>query len=161
MRTLQDLFEHEIKDLYSAEKQLMEVLPKIVKEANDADLKRAFQNNLEETKSHFNQIQEICENLKINPTSTICKAMEGLVKDCENMIKHDANPDVKDAGLIACVQKVEHYEIAGYGTATKFAKQLGHQEIAIRLQTILNQEYNADNNLDMLAERRINAEAMG
>ena len=139
---------------------MVNALPKMVEAANDPDLKRAFKNHLEETKGQFESIQEICDTLGINPTSTICKAMEGLVKECDHMIKQDTNAHVKDAGLIACAQRVEHYEISGYGTATKYAKQLGHTEIAQRLQSILDQEYNADNNLDKLAERRINAEAM-
>lgn len=160
MKTLQDLFEHEIKDLYSAEKQLVEALPNMIKAANDDDLRHAFSNHLEETKQQFEKIKTICSELEINPTSTVCKAMEGLVKECEGMIKEDADKDVKDAGLIACAQRVEHYEISGYGTATKYAKQLGHKKIAETLQNILDQEYNADNNLDKLAERRINAEAM-
>lgn len=160
MKTLQDLFEHEIKDLYSAEKQLIDALPNMVKAASDSALQEAFSNHLEETKNQFEKIKDICDELDINPTSTKCKAMEGLVKECEGMIKEDATKDVKDAGLIACAQRVEHYEISGYGTAVKYAKQLGHKKIAEKLQDILNQEYNADNNLDKLAERRINAEAI-
>lgn len=160
MKTLQDLFEHEIKDLYSAEKQLIDALPNMVKAASDSALQEAFSNHLEETKNQFEKIKDICDELDINPTSTKCKAMEGLVKECEGMIKEDAAKDVKDAGLIACAQRVEHYEISGYGTAVKYAKQLGHKKIAEKLQDILNQEYNADNNLDKLAERRINAEAI-
>ncbi len=160
MKTLQDLFEHEIKDLYSAEKQLVEALPNMVKAASDSKLQKAFSDHLEETKEHFDRIHSICETLDINPTSTKCKAMEGLVKECEGMIKEDADADVKDAGLIACAQRVEHYEISGYGTAVRFAKELGHKDIAKKLQKTLDQEYKADQHMDNLAMRRLNKEAM-
>ena len=160
MKTLKDLFEHEIKDLYSAEKQMVEALPNMVKAASDSKLKKAFTDHLEETKNHFEKIHNICEELDINPTSTKCKAMEGLIKECEGMIKEDADADVKDAGLIACAQRVEHYEISGYGTAVRFAKELGYKSIAEKLQETLDQEYNADQHMDNLAQNRLNKEAM-
>ncbi|MDY0781104.1 ferritin-like domain-containing protein [Tenacibaculum sp. IB213877] len=160
MRTLQDLFEHEIKDLYSAEKQMLEALPKMVKATSDKKLQKAFSDHLEETKKQFDAVHSICDELDINPTSTKCKAMEGLIKECDGMIKEDAVADVKDAGLIACAQRIEHYEISGYGTAVRFAKELGHNTIARKLQDILNQEYNADNLLDKIAENRVNEKAM-
>ena len=160
MKTLKDLFEHEIKDLYSAEKQLVDALPKMVKAASDKKLHEAFSNHLDETKEQFESIQNICDQLDINPTSTKCKGMEGLIEECEGMIKEDADSDVKDAGLIACAQRVEHYEISGYGTAVRFAKELGHTSIAKQLQTILDQEYNADQKMDNLAQGRLNKEAM-
>ena len=160
MKTLKDLFEHEIKDLYSAEKQLIEALPKMVKAANDKNLKDAFSNHLEETKGQFDRLSEICDTLGINPTSTKCKAMEGLIKECDHMIKEDAEKDVKDAGLIACAQRVEHYEISGYGTAVRFAKELGHNDLAKKLQTTLDQEYQADQHMDDMAMGRLNKKAI-
>ena len=160
MKTLQDLFEHEVKDLYSAEKQLVDALPKMVKAASDQKLQKAFSSHLDETKEQFDRISKICEKLEINPTSTKCKAMEGLVKECEDMIKEKADQDVKDAGLIACAQRVEHYEISGYGTAVRYAKELGHNDLAKMLQTTLDQEYDADNKLDKLAQGRLNREAI-
>ncbi|WP_142785958.1 ferritin-like domain-containing protein [Changchengzhania lutea] len=160
MKTLQDLFEHEIKDLYSAEKQLVEALPNMVKAASDKKLQEAFSSHLEETKEQFDRIHRICESLDINPTSTKCKAMEGLIEECDGMINEDADADVKDAGLIACAQRVEHYEISGYGTAVRFAKELGHKDIAKKLQTTLDQEYQADQHMDNLAQGRLNKEAM-
>ena len=160
MKTLQDLFEHEIKDLYSAEKQLIEALPKMVKAASDKKLVTVFSDHLKETKNQFEVIHSICEALEINPTSTKCKAMEGLIKEAEGMIEEDAAADVKDAGLIACAQRVEHYEISGYGTAVRFAKELGHNKIAEKLQETLNQEYNADGLLDKIAKSRINQKAI-
>ena len=160
MRTLSDLFEHELKDLYSAEKQLVEALPKMVEAASDSKLQKAFSDHLEETKTQFERIHSICEEMDINPGNTKCEAMEGLIKECEGMIKEDASSDVKDAGLIACAQRVEHYEISGYGTAVRFAKELGLRDIAKKLQTTLDEEYDADNKLNNLAEGRLNQEAM-
>jgi len=159
MKTLKDLFEHELKDLYSAEKQLTEALPKMVKAASDKKLQKAFSDHLDETKDHFERMKSVCEKLSINPTSTKCKAMEGLIEECEGMIKEDADKEVKDAGLIACAQRVEHYEISGYGTAVRFAKELGHNDIAKELQKTLDQEYNADGHLNDMAEDRLNRKA--
>lgn len=159
MKNLQDLFEHELKDLYSAEKQLTEALPSMVEAATDAKLTEAFSEHLEETKEHLERVRKICDELDVNPGNSKCDAMEGLIKEGEGMIKEDAPGDVKDAGLIACAQRVEHYEIAGYGTAVRFAKELGHDEIATELQKTLDQEYNADQLLDDLAEGRLNQKA--
>lgn len=160
MKKLADLFEHEIKDLYSAEKQLTEALPKMHDAANDPTLKKAFKDHLAETETQLQRIHEICQILEINPTSTKCDAMAGLVEEGESMIKEKADPDVKDAGLIACAQRVEHYEISGYGTSVRYAKELGHTKIAEMLQTTLDEEYNADSLLTKIAEQRINPKAI-
>lgn len=159
MKNLEDLFEHQLKDLYSAESQLVDAIPKMVKAAHDSQLKKAFENHLEETKTHKKRLEEICEELSIKPTGEECKAMKGLVKEAESMISEKANDEVKDAGLIAEAQRVEHYEISGYGTAVRFAKELGHDSIAKKLQKTLDEEYNADQKLDNLAERRLNVKA--
>ncbi len=159
MKNLEELFEHQLKDLYSAEEQLIDALPKMVKAAHDSELKKAFESHLEETKNHKKRLEEICEELSIKPTGEKCKAMQGLVKEAESMIDEKAGPEVKDAGLIAEAQRVEHYEISGYGTATRFAKELGHDAIAKKLQKTLDEEYNADQKLDNLAERRLNVKA--
>jgi ferritin-like metal-binding protein YciE len=160
MKKLADLFEHEIKDLYSAEKQLTEALPKMVEAASDKRLKQAFSDHLEETKNQLKRVKEICDELEVNPGSTKCDAMEGLIKEAQHMIKEDADAAVKDAGLIATAQRVEHYEISGYGTAVRFAKELGHDEIAGKLQKTLDEEYNADHKLNDLAEGRLNKKAL-
>lgn len=159
MKNLQDLFEHEIQDLYSAEKQLTEALPNMVEAASDKKLQKAFSDHLEETKDQLKRIQSICDTLEIKPTGHKCKAMEGLIKECDGMIKEDAPNDVKDAGLIACAQRVEHYEISGYGTAVRYAKELGHDDIAKELQKTLDQEYKADKHLNDMAEDRLNRKA--
>lgn len=160
MKNLKDLFEHELKDLYSAEKQLVDALPKMVQAASDQKLQEAFSGHLEETKTQLQRIKEVCDELDVNPGNTKCDAMEGLIEECEGMIKEDAESDVKDAGLIACAQRVEHYEISGYGTAVRFAKELGYDAIAKKLQSTLDEEYNADNKLDKLAEGRLNNKAL-
>ena len=159
MKNLEDLFEQQLKDLYSAESQLVIAIPKMVKAAHDSKLKKAFENHLEETKNHKKKLEEICRELSIKPTGEECKAMKGLVKEAESMIEVKADPEVKDAGLIAEAQRVEHYEISGYGTVVRFAKELGHDRIAKKLQETLDEEYNADQKLGDLAERRLKVKA--
>ena len=159
MKNLEALFEHQLQDLYSAEDQLTKALPKMAKKAKDEKLKKAFDNHLEETKEHKNRLKEICKELDINPKGETCKAMEGLVKEAEDFMKEAENDDVLNAGLIAEAQRVEHYEISGYGTAVRYAKELGHKAIANKLQKTLDEEYSADKNLNELAEKRLNAKA--
>lgn len=160
MKNLKDLFEHQLKDLYSAENQLIEALPKMVKNANDSKLKKAFEDHLEETRNQKTRLEEICKQLNIEPTGEKCKAMAGLIKEAEGFIDEADDDDVMDAGLIAEAQRVEHYEISGYGTAVRFAKELGHKDIAKKLQETLDEEYDADKKLNRLAEDRLNAEAI-
>ncbi len=160
MKNLNDLFEHQLKDLYSAEKQLIEALPKMKLNANDSKLKNAFDSHLKETKEQKKRLEEICEELNIDPNGEKCKAMEGLIKEAEGFIDEAEDDDVMDAGLIAEAQRVEHYEISGYGTAVRYAKELGHDDIAVKLQETLDEEYAADEKLDELAEGRLNEEAM-
>jgi ferritin-like metal-binding protein YciE len=159
MKNLEDLFEHQLKDLYSAESQLVKALPKMVKAANDKKLKKAFEDHLEETKEHKKRLQEICDELGFKPTGEECKAMKGLIEEAEAFLKEDAEDDVRDAGIIADAQRVEHYEISGYGTLVRYAKELGHKAVANKLQKTLDEEYNADQSLDKLAEGRINKKA--
>jgi len=159
MKDLKALFEHQLKDLYSAETQLIKALPKMVKNAHDKKLKEAFEGHLEETKEQKERLSEICKELGIKPTGETCKAMKGLIEEAEDFLKEDASEEVRDAGLIADAQRVEHYEISGYGTVVRYAKELGHKEIAKKLQKTLDEEYNADNKLDKLAESRLNKKA--
>lgn len=159
MRNLKDLFEHELKDLYSAESQLIDALPKLKKNAQDDKLKEAFEKHLEETKGHKKRLEEICDELGIKPTGEDCKAMKGLVREVESFLKEDTEKDVKDAGLIAEAQRVEHYEISGYGTAVRFAKELGHDKIATKLKKTLDEEYKTDDLLTEMAENRLNQKA--
>lgn len=160
MKNLKDLFEHQLKDLYSAETQLIEALPKMQKNATDEKLKKAFEKHLEETKEHKKRLEEVCEELGVKPTGEECKAMKGLIKEAESFIKEDAEDDVKDAGLIAEAQRVEHYEISGYGTVIRYAKELGHEKIAKKLAKTLEDEYKTDENLNKMAEGRLNRKAI-
>ncbi|TYP75097.1 YciE/YciF ferroxidase family protein [Aquimarina intermedia] len=160
MKNLEDLFEHQLKDLYSAEKQLIKALPKMVKNAKDSKLKKAFEDHLEETKIHKKRLEEICEKLDISPDGETCKAMEGLIKESESFIKEKKDDEVTNAGLIAEAQRVEHYEISGYGTAVRYAKELGHKTIATKLKKTLDEEYAADSKLNKMAEQRLNKEAV-
>ncbi|PTX44724.1 ferritin-like metal-binding protein YciE [Christiangramia gaetbulicola] len=159
MKDLKELFEHQLKDLYSAESQLIKALPKMAKNANDKKLKDAFEAHLEETKEHKERLNEVCKELGIKPTGETCKAMKGLIEEAEDFLKEDASEEVRDAGLIADAQRVEHYEISGYGTVVRYAKELGHKDIAKKLQKTLDEEYDADNKLDKLAEGRLNKKA--
>ena len=160
MKKLEDLFEHQIKDLYSAESQLMDALPKMVEHAHDDKLRQAFQDHLKETEHQKERLLEVCKSLNIEPTGETCNAMKGLISEAEGFLKEDASSEVRDAGLIAEAQRVEHYEISGYGTAVKYAKQLGHTDAASLLLATLDEEYNADQKLDKMTQSRINQKAM-
>lgn len=159
MRNLKDLFEHQLKDLYSAESQLINALPKMAKNANNEKLKSAFEKHLDETRGHKRRLEEICDDLGIKPTGEECKAMKGLVKEAESFLEEDTEKDVRDAGLIAEAQRVEHYEISGYGTAARYARELEHSDIAAKLKETLDEEYKTDDLLTKLAENRLNKEA--
>ena len=159
MKNLKDLFQHQLKDLYSAETQLLKALPKMAENATDAKLKKTFEAHLEETKEHQQRLEEICNELEIKPTGETCKAMKGLIAEAEAFLKEDAEKEVRDAGLIADAQRVEHYEISGYGTVVRYAKELGYNSIAKKLQKTLDEEYKADEKLDKLAEGRLNKKA--
>lgn len=160
MRTLKDLFEHQLQDLYSAESQLIDSLPKMVEQAHDSELKKAFKDHLEETKEHKKRLAEICDELGISPEGDSCKAMQGLIKEAKSFMEEPNDADVMDAGLIAEAQRIEHYEISGYGTAARYAKELGFNSIATKLQSTLDEEYSADNKLTKLAESRLNRKAI-
>ncbi len=160
MKNLKQLFEHQLKDLYSAETQLIDALPAMVKNANDSKLKEAFESHLEETKNQKKRLEEICHELDIKPTGETCNAMAGLIKEAKGFIEEAEDDQVMDAGLIAEAQRVEHYEISGYGTAVRFAKELGYDTFATKLQQTLDEEYAADNKLDTLAEGRLNEQAI-
>ena len=159
MKNLESLFEHQLKDLFSAESQLIKALPKMAKNSNNEKLKKAFESHLEETKEHKSRLETICKELNISPSGETCKAMKGLIEEAEDFLKEDASEEVRDAGLIAEAQRVEHYEISGSGTAVRYAKELGHKDIAEKLQKTLDEEYDADNKLDKLAEGRLNKKA--
>src|SRR5580765_5252566 len=137
LKTLEDLFLHELKDLYSAENQLLKALPKMAKAATNEELKAGFEEHLEQTQGHVERLKQIGEQLDKPLTGHKCKAMEGLVEEGAELIHEDADDSVRDAGLIGAAQRVEHYEIAGYGTARALAQQLGLDEVAELLEETL------------------------
>ncbi|CAM4096710.1 ferritin-like domain-containing protein [Zobellia roscoffensis] len=162
MKTLNDLFEHQLKDLYSAEIQLLEALPHIMEHTSDEQLRQAFENHLKETKEQKNRIETICNELNIAPNGETCQAMKGLISEARNFINEaEEDNELMDVGLIAEIQRVQHYEISGYGAAVRFAKELGYRNIAKTLQETLNEEYDADSTLEKLAETRLNKKAIG
>lgn len=156
LKNLKDLYVHELKDLYSAEKQLIEALPEMAQAANSPQLREAFAGHLKQTEQHFEQVHQLLQSLDENPGSTKCKGMEGLLEESEDAIDEEASAAVRDAFLIAAAQRVEHYEISGYGTARAYARSLGRKADAKVLNQTLEQEYAADNRLDKLAEGSIN-----
>ena len=158
LNSLKDLFIQELKDLYSAETQLIKALPKMAKASTAPDLKAGFEQHLEETKVHAERLEKIMKQLDETPRGKTCKAMKGLIEEGAEAIKEDAQDSVKDASLIAAGQRVEHYEIAGYGTARTFAKLLGFDDIAETLQQTLDEEAATDEKLTQAAEK-INVEA--
>ena len=157
--TLKDLYVDELKDLYSAEKQLIKALPKIAKAANDPQLKEAFRTHLQQTRQHAERIEQICRELGVSPRGKKCVGMEGLIEEGNELIQEDPDPDVLDAGLISKAQHVEHYEMAGYGTVRTYARQLGFDSQADLLQQTLDEEGTTDHLLTQLAESGINVEA--
>ena len=159
MESLRDLYIDQLKDLYSAENQLIKALPKMAKAASDDQLRTAFENHLEETRGHAERLQQIFEKLGARPTGKKCKAMEGLVAEGKEMMDEDAEPEVMDAGLIAAAQRIEHYEIAGYGTVRTYAELLGDKEAARLLQQTLDEEGKTDKMLTQIAEDTINVQA--
>jgi ferritin-like metal-binding protein YciE len=159
LKTLNDLFVDQLKDLYSAENQLLKALPKMAKAAESEELRDAFTAHLEETKGQVERLEKIFSGLDVSPRGKKCKAMEGLIEEGKELIEEDAEPNVKDAGLIGAAQKVEHYEIAAYGTARTIAQQLGHDDYADLLQETLDEEGAADQKLTDIAESSVNAEA--
>jgi len=159
LQTLNDLLHHELKDLYSAENQLVKALPKMAKAATNADLKAGFEEHLEQTKGHVERLDQIGEQLGMKLTGHKCKAMEGLIEEGAELIGEDAEDSVRDAGLIGAAQRVEHYEMAGYGTARALAQKLGHDDVADILGETLEEEKATDAKLTELAESAVNAEA--
>ena len=159
MESLKELYVDELKDLYSAEKQLVKALPKMAKNASNAELKQAFTKHLEETEGHVERLEQIFEMLGERAGGKKCKGMEGLIEEAKELLEEDAAEEVLDAGLISKAQHVEHYEMAGYGTVRTYAQQLGLDEQAELLQQTLDEEGNANELLTQIAETSVNLEA--
>jgi ferritin-like metal-binding protein YciE len=159
LNSLHDLYVDELKDLYNAEHQILKALPKMVKAATSPDLAQAFQDHLGETEGQVERLEKIFKKLDVSPKGKKCKAMEGLLEEGKEVMEEDADPTVRDAALIASAQRVEHYEMAGYGCVRTFAQLLGYDDAAELLQETLDEEGNADKKLTELAESVINVEA--
>lgn len=157
--TLAELLEDELQDLYSAETQLVQALPKMAEAAESKDLRAAFEKHLEQTRVHVQRIEEICTDLKTTPQGKTCKGMQGLILEGEEEIESDMESEPKQAALIGAAQRVEHYEIAAYGTARAHAKQLAYLKAFDLLSKTLDEEKDTDQRLTHLAENRVNVKA--
>jgi ferritin-like metal-binding protein YciE len=147
LNTLKDLYLHELKDLYSAEKQIIKALPKMIKTAANQELAAGFKEHLEQTREHAERLEKILSGYDQTTRGPKCKGMEGLLAEGSEMMEEEADDEVRDAGLIAAAQRVEHYEISGYGTARTYASLLGDKEGAELLQTTLDEEAETDKKL--------------
>jgi ferritin-like metal-binding protein YciE len=160
LQSLQDLYIHELKDLYSAEKQIIKALPKMAKAADNDELAAGFKEHLEQTKEHAARLEKILSSHQESTRGPKCKGMEGLLAEGSEMIEEEADPEVRDAGLISAAQRVEHYEMAGYGCARTYAELLGDKEGAEILQQTLSEEEETDLKLTKLATSTINIAAL-
>jgi ferritin-like metal-binding protein YciE len=160
MDSLRELFVEQLRDIYSAENQLVKALPKMAKAASSSELRKAFEDHLEQTQEHVDRLETIFENLEEEPEGETCKGMAGLIAEGKEAIEDDSEDEVKDAWLIAAAQRVEHYEIAAYGTVKSMASQLDEEEAANLLEETLNEEKEADQLLTEISSE-INPRAGG
>ncbi len=160
VKTMEDLFLEEIRDLFDAEKQITKALPKMAKAATSEELNTAFTEHLEQTRGHIERLEQIFSGLGAKSGGVKCKGMEGLLKEGDEMVSLTDAGMVRDAGLIAAAQRVEHYEMAGYGSARTFAQLLGRMEAADLLEETLEEERETDENLTTIAESMVNQRAM-
>ena len=160
LASLRELFVSELKDLYSAENQIIKALPKMAKASSTPELRSAFEEHLEQTRGHVERLERIFETLEATPKGKKCKAMEGLIEEGKEILEADAEPSVRDAGLIAAAQRVEHYEIAGYGCVRTYARLLRDEQSANMLQETLDEEEETDKKLTQIAETMVNVDAL-
>jgi ferritin-like metal-binding protein YciE len=158
IETLRELFVDELQDLHSAEQQITKALPKMVKASHDPSLKQAFEHHLEETKNHVTRLEQALKHMNESPKGKTCDGMKGLLKEGEDRISSGDSGEVLDAGIISAAQRVEHYEIAAYGSARTYAELLGDQEAVRLLSQTLEEEKAADSKLNQVA-RKVNVEA--
>jgi ferritin-like metal-binding protein YciE len=159
IENLRDLLHHEMKDLWSAENQIIDALPGMIAAVSDPGLRKALDEHLKLTKKQQSRVEEICDELDWGPRGHKCVGMEGLIQEGKDLLKEDLPEDVLDAAIIGAAQRVEHYEMAAYGTARNHAREVGLEDVADRLQEILDEEGEADKLLTELANKRINREA--
>jgi ferritin-like metal-binding protein YciE len=154
--SLEHLLLHELKDMYHAEKQLVKALPKVAKKASSEELRAAMEDHLEETKNQVNRLEQVFELLGQPAKAVKCKGMEGILEEADEMLKQKSTPETLDAGIILAAQKVEHYEIASYGTAATWAEMMGRKDIKQLLGQTLSEEEQADKKLTQLAKAKVN-----
>ncbi|HEU4629274.1 MAG TPA: ferritin-like domain-containing protein [Gemmatimonadaceae bacterium] len=159
LENLQELYVEQLRDLYSAENQILKALPKMADRAVHPELKSGFQMHERQTQEQVRRLERIADSLGVKITGETCEGMQGLIKEGDKMIKERGSDDVRDAALIAAAQRVEHYEIAGYGCARTYARLLGREQDAQLLQTTLDEEGDTDHKLTALAERVVNLDA--
>jgi ferritin-like metal-binding protein YciE len=159
LENLHQMYLKELRDLYHAEKQIVKALPKMIDAAESSDLRTALTNHLEETRNHVVRLERVFQNQNEEPKTETCKGMEGIIDEGKDIVSHDENVNVRDAGIIAGAQKVEHYEIAAYGSVRTWAEQMGHMQDAQLLQETLNEEKQADAKLTQIA-KSLNVEAV-
>jgi ferritin-like metal-binding protein YciE len=159
MKSLDDLFVDSLQDLYDAEKQIVKALPKMIEKSSSNELKQGFKDHLEMTHRQIERIEQIFEKMNMPAKGKHCKGMEGLIKEGEEVLEEDMSPEVRDAAIIGAAQKIEHYEISGYGTARTYAHSLGHDNFAKLLDQSANEEGQTDKKLTQLAESKINPQA--
>ena len=160
LNTLRDLYVEQLRDLYSAETQLADALPKMAEKASHPKLRQAIESHLEETRGQIERLERIFKSLDEKPGGETCQAMKGLIKEGQEMLKKRGDDDVRDAGIIAAAQRVEHYEISGYGTVATYAEMLGRTEDHDLLGQTLSEEKSADQKLNRLAKQVVNVDAM-
>jgi ferritin-like metal-binding protein YciE len=158
--SFETLFIDQLQDLYDAEQRLVKALPKMAAAAHNSSLKSAFTSHLHETQNHVTRLERVFELMGQKAEAKTCYAMKGLVEEGDEVVSAGGDPDVKDAALIAAAQRVEHYEISGYGTARSFAQRLGRHDAARLLQETLNEEKSADDKLNHIAEQSVNRQAV-
>jgi ferritin-like metal-binding protein YciE len=159
LNSMEDLLFNQLEDLYDAENRIVKALPDMVEGAATPALKQAFNMHLNQTRQHVERLDQIFQQLGRSPESETCEAMKGLLQEGKEMLDANGDPEVKDAALIAAAQRVEHYEMAGYGTARTFAQRLGWDEAARLLQSTLEEEKAADEKLTEIAESQVNVQA--
>jgi ferritin-like metal-binding protein YciE len=160
MKNFHDLFVHELQDLYDAENQVTRALPQLIENASSPELKKGFEEHLKQTKIQIERLEVIRDELDIELEGKKCAGMKGIIEEGQELLREDIAPDAKDAGLIAAAQKVEHYEIAGYGTAATYAKMMKHDTALKLLHETLEEEKKTDEKLTGLAKAKVNKEAM-
>jgi ferritin-like metal-binding protein YciE len=158
--TLEKLYVDELRDIYNAENQLLKALPKMAKGSSSPDLKSGFEKHLRQTESHVERLKQIFAELDESPKGKTCHGMKGLIEEGSEILKEDGEESVLDAGIIVAAQKVEHYEMAAYGSARTFARLLGQEKAAELLQTTLDEESETNESLNQLAENMVNPEAL-